>query len=48
MREDGTWGTELEIFAFATLTQTPVASFHKGRWHVHQPRFKLVDGEKQG
>ncbi|KAH7710762.1 DUO-3 protein [Aphelenchoides avenae] len=47
MREDTTWGTAVEISAFATMTQTPVATFHEGRWVVYKPRFTLVDGEEK-
>ncbi|KAH7684604.1 hypothetical protein AAVH_40888 [Aphelenchoides avenae] len=29
------------------MTQTPVATFHEGRWVVYKPRFTLVDGEEK-
>ncbi len=39
MKQDGTWGTELEIFAFATITQTTVYVYcSQGTSHEQQIR----------
>lgn len=41
MRKSGTWGTDVELLAFATLIQTPVSTYLNNRWICYPPRFTV-------
>lgn len=41
MQESGTWGTDVELLAFATLIQTPISTFLHNRWICYPPRFTI-------
>lgn len=41
MQENGTWGTDVELLAFATLIQTPISTFLNNRWISYLPRFTI-------
>ena len=49
MSEDGVWGTDVEISAFATLMSIEMWTYLDGAWCCYRPRF-LVDenNERKG
>ncbi|KAI1714632.1 ubiquitin carboxyl-terminal hydrolase domain-containing protein [Ditylenchus destructor] len=43
MEKRSTWGTESELFACATMLQTPISTYLDGRWVPYMPSFPLED-----
>lgn len=38
------WGTEVELFAVASMLHVDVWTFYKNRWLCYRPRFEVHDG----
>ncbi|KAI1715299.1 ubiquitin carboxyl-terminal hydrolase domain-containing protein [Ditylenchus destructor] len=43
MERRSIWGTESELFACATMLQTPISTYLDGRWVPYMPSFPLED-----
>ncbi|KAI1714843.1 ubiquitin carboxyl-terminal hydrolase domain-containing protein [Ditylenchus destructor] len=43
MERRSTWGSESELFACATMLQTPISTYLDGRWVPYMPCFPLDD-----
>ncbi|KAI1701093.1 ubiquitin carboxyl-terminal hydrolase domain-containing protein [Ditylenchus destructor] len=43
MERRSTWGSESELFACATMLQTPISTYIDGRWVPYMPCFPLDD-----
>lgn len=42
---DNTWGTEIELFAVASMLSVDVWTYYDQRWICYRPRFRVQNGD---